>query len=287
MSRAAKAAKNRRRTPREYEHLVPLFDQLASLKSDDPHRNKIRNELVIGYLPLAKHIAQRYSGRGTPHDDLVQVATVGLIKAIDRFQPDHGNDFLSFAVPTVMGEVRRYFRDATWSMRVPRRLKELHLAVEGAATTLAQHLGRAPTPAEIAEHLNISKEEVYHGIEAGQGFSTSSLDEPAINEVPTLGESISENDKAMERVENHEMLRPLITALPPLQQRILALRFFHNMTQTQIAEQVGFSQMHISRLLSRALAQLRDGATHSSETEPGNSDSQTHGETNDSGAVPP
>lgn len=271
--RRSAAVKRQRQASHEYDHLVPLFHELASLDPDDSRRADVRNELVTGHLPLAEHIAQRFSGRGTPKEDLVQVATVGLINAVDRFQPDQGSDFLSYAVPTVMGEVRRHFRDASWSMRVPRRLKELHLAVAGASTKLAQKLGRAPTPAEIGEHLNISREEVYQGIEAGQAYHTSSLDEPITNDgdgMP-LGESIGEDDSGLEGVENHEALQPLIKALPPRERRILALRFFYNMTQTQIAEQVGISQMHVSRLLSRTLAQLRDGLVQSN-TEGGATD---------------
>lgn len=240
---------------------MPLFDQLAKLAPDDPRRAQVRDELVTGHLPLAEHIAQRFSGRGTPKEDLIQVATVGLINAVDRFEPDKGNDFLSYAVPTVMGEVRRHFRDASWSMRVPRRLKELHLSVSTASTKLAQQLGRAPTPVEIGEFLGISKEEVFEGLEAGQAYHSMSLDESLSgdNEGASLGDSIGTDDGALEGVENHEALKPLIEALPEREQRILALRFFYNMTQTQIAEKVGISQMHVSRLLSRTLATLRDG----------------------------
>lgn len=255
------AAQPQRHTSHEYDHLVPLFDELAQLDPEDPRRVEVRDKLVTGHLPLAEHIAQRFSGRGTPKEDLVQVATVGLINAVDRFEPDKGNDFLSYAVPTVMGEVRRHFRDASWSMRVPRRLKELHLTVSTASTKLAQSLGRAPTPAEIGEHLGISKDEVYEGLEAGQAYHSMSLDESLSNdgEGTSLGESIGAEDAALESVENHEALEPLIKELPERERRILALRFFYNMTQTQIAERVGISQMHVSRLLSRTLAKLRDG----------------------------
>ncbi|MGH3517975.1 MAG: SigB/SigF/SigG family RNA polymerase sigma factor [Haloechinothrix sp.] len=259
--RNSAAAPSNRHSSHEYDHLVPLFDELAQLDPDDPRYSVVRDELVTGHLPLAEHIAQRFSGRGTPKEDLVQVATVGLINAVDRFEPDKGNDFLSYAVPTVMGEVRRHFRDASWSMRVPRRLKELHLAVSTAGTKLAQRLGRAPTPGEIGEYLGISKDEVYEGLEAGQAYHSMSLDESLSGngEGASLGESIGENDRALASVENHEALEPLVRALPERERRILALRFFYNMTQTQIAERVGISQMHVSRLLSRTLATLREG----------------------------
>ncbi|MQA60861.1 MAG: SigB/SigF/SigG family RNA polymerase sigma factor [Actinophytocola sp.] len=240
------------------------------MDSDDPRHTEIRDKLVTGHLPLAEHIAQRFSGRGAPKEDLVQVATVGLINAVDRFEPAQGNDFLSYAVPTVMGEVRRHFRDASWSMRVPRRLKELHLAVAGASTKLAQQLGRAPTPGEIAAHLEITKDEVYQGLEAGQAYHAMSLDEPVTNDgdgMP-LGESIGQDDSGLEGVENHEALEPLIKELPERERRILALRFFYNMTQTQIAERVGISQMHVSRLLSRTLSRLREDLVQESDQQP-------------------
>ncbi|HEV2781033.1 MAG TPA: SigB/SigF/SigG family RNA polymerase sigma factor [Actinophytocola sp.] len=245
----------------EYEHLAPLFDELAATSEDDPRRAELRDQLVTGHLPLAEHIAIRFSHRGVPREDLVQVATVGLINAVDRFEPDRGSDFLSFAVPTIMGEVRRHFRDASWSMRVPRRLKELNLAISAASGELAQRLGRAPTPSEIARHLDLSLEEVYEGLEAGNAYHSVSLDEAlsADSDSDPLADTLGEEDAGLEGVENHESLRPLIEQLPERERQILKLRFFLNMTQTQIAERVGISQMHVSRLLARTLEQLRAG----------------------------
>jgi RNA polymerase sigma-70 factor (sigma-B/F/G subfamily) len=172
--------------------------------------------LVTGHLPLAEHIATRFSHRGVPREDLVQVATVGLINAVDRFEPDRGSDFLSFAVPTIMGEVRRHFRDASWSMRVPRRLKELNLAISSASGELAQRLGRAPTPSEIAAHLGLSQEEVFEGLEAGNAYHSVSLDEAlsADSDSDPLADTLGEEDTALESVENHESLRPMIEQLP-------------------------------------------------------------------------
>jgi len=152
------------RATNDYAHLDPVLAELAGLDADDPRRTELRDRLVTEFLPVAQHIARRFGQRGEPHDDLVQVATVGLISAIDRFDPTRGSDFLSFAVPTIMGEVRRHFRDTSWSVRVPRRLKELHLAITSATNELSQHLGRAPTPSELAKHLGISKDEVYEGL---------------------------------------------------------------------------------------------------------------------------
>jgi RNA polymerase sigma-B factor len=244
-----------------YEHLAPLFGELAKLGEDDPRRGELRNELVTGHLPLAEHIAARFSNRGVPREDLVQVATLGLINAVDRFQPDRGTDFLSFAVPTVMGEVRRHFRDASWSMHVPRRLKELNLAINAASAELSQRLGRAPTPSELAGHLNLSQEQVYEGLEAGNAYHSMSLDEALSPNADSdsLGETLGEPDSALAGVEDYESLRPLIERLPERERQILTLRFFRHMTQTQIAERIGISQMHVSRLLARTLETLRKG----------------------------
>jgi RNA polymerase sigma-B factor len=244
-----------------YEHLAPLFDQMAALDEDDPERAELRGKLVTGHLPLAEHIAARFANRGVPREDLVQVATLGLINAVDRFQPDRGTDFLSFAVPTVMGEVRRHFRDASWSMHVPRRLKELNLAINSASAELSQRLGRAPTPSELAKRLDLSIEHVYEGLEAGNAYHSMSLDEALSPEADSdsLGETLGETDAALDGVEDYESLRPLIERLPERERTILTLRFFRNMTQTQIADRVGVSQMHVSRLLARTLEQLREG----------------------------
>ena len=161
----------------EYGHLAPLLTEYASLAPDDPRREAMRDVLVTGYLPVAQHIARRFAGRGEPLDDLVQVATVGLINAVDRFSPERGADFFSFAVPTISGEIRRHFRDLGWSMRVPRRLKDLHVSINGVVSELSQSLGRAPKPTEIAEHLGVPLSEVLEGLEASEAYRSSSLDE--------------------------------------------------------------------------------------------------------------
>ncbi|PPK63128.1 SigB/SigF/SigG family RNA polymerase sigma factor [Actinokineospora auranticolor] len=246
----------------EYSHLAPLFAELADLADGDARRDSVRDDLVTGHLPLAEHIALRFAHRGVGRDDLTQVATVGLINAVDRFDPGRGIDFLSFAVPTIMGEVRRYFRDTAWSVRVPRRLKELHLTISAAGNELSQRLGRAPTPSEIAAHLGMSREEVYEGLEAGQVYQSVSLDEALSAGDPDsdpLADTLGEDDAALGGIEDYESLRPLIERLPERERRILMLRFFKNMTQTQIAEKIGVSQMHVSRLLARTLETLRAG----------------------------
>ena len=254
-------AKQRNGPATGYEHLAPKFVEMATLDEDDPRRAELRNDLVTGHLALAEHIAARFSNRGVPREDLVQVATLGLINAVDRFQPDRGTDFLSFAVPTVMGEVRRHFRDASWAMHVPRRLKELNLAINAASAELSQRLGRAPTPSELGRHLDLSPEQVYEGLEAGNAYHSMSLDEalsPDSDSEP-LGDKLGRPDAALDGVENYESLRPLIEQLPERERTILTLRFFRHMTQTQIAEHIGISQMHVSRLLARTLQQLRSG----------------------------
>jgi RNA polymerase sigma-B factor len=245
-----------------YEHLTPLFTEFAGLSEDHPRRAQLRDELVTGHLPVAMHIARRFAHRGEPQEDLQQVATVGLINAVDRFEPDRGSDFLSYAVPTITGEVRRHFRDQAWSMRVPRRLKDLHVSIGTAVSELSQRLGRAPRPSEIAAHLQCSTEDVLEGLEAATAYRSASLDEVLTEESTggqTTADTLGEADAALDQVEYREAVRPLLESLPERERTILMLRFFGNLTQTQIAEKVGISQMHVSRLLAQTLAKLRDG----------------------------
>ncbi|MFF0146696.1 RNA polymerase sigma-28 (SigD/FliA/WhiG) subunit [Amycolatopsis sulphurea] len=243
-----------------YEHCAGWFDELNALPgTDEVQRERLRRKLIEEHLPLAEHIAQRFSGRGEPRDDLVQVARLGLVKAVDRFDPDRANDFLAFAVPTVMGEVRRYFRDAGWSIRVPRRLKELHLSVAHATATLSQQYGHAPSRSDVAEHLDLAPEEVTEALVAGNAYRTSSLDcaLPDEPETPAPADFLGEDDIEFERAEIHEVLQPMLRRLPDRERAIIAMRFFGNMTQSKIAERIGLSQMHVSRLLAQSLEQLR------------------------------
>ncbi|NEM04694.1 SigB/SigF/SigG family RNA polymerase sigma factor [Geodermatophilus normandii] len=248
---------NRRRA----ERTAPLFAELATLEKDDPRRERLREVLVEEHLPLVRHFARRFSNRGEPFDDLLQVGTLGLIAAIDRFDPTRGVEFLSFAVPTITGEIKRHFRDQGWSVRVPRRLQELHLSLNSAVGELAQKNGRAPTPSELAEHLGIPREEVLEGLAVANAYRSSSLDERLSGEddSPTLAATLGEEDAALEGVEYRESLQPLLATIPARERRILILRFFGNMTQSQIAADIGISQMHVSRLLSQTLAKLREG----------------------------
>ena len=236
-----------------------LFVQLRSLPEGSPARNELRNHLVRMHLPLVEHLARRFRNRGEPLDDLTQVATIGLIKSVDRFDPDRGVEFSTYATPTVVGEIKRHFRDKGWAVRVPRRLQELRLSLTTATAELSQQHGRAPTVHELAQRLKISEEEVLEGLESANAYSTLSLDVPDTDEeAPAVADTLGAEDDALEGVEYRESLKPLLEQLPPREKKILLLRFFGNMTQSQIAQEVGISQMHVSRLLARTLAQLRE-----------------------------
>ena len=238
-----------------------MFVELAGLAADSPEFRAKRDKIVRRCLPLADHIARRFEGRGEPREDLAQVARVGLVNAVARFDIETGSDFVSFAVPTIMGEVRRHFRDNSWSVKVPRRLKELHLRLGAATAELSQRLGRAPTPSELARELEMDRAEVIEGLVAGSSYNTLSIDSgnpTGDDEERSIVETLGDVDTGMERIENREALRPLLNALPERERAVLVLRFFESMTQTQIAERVGISQMHVSRLLAKSLARLRD-----------------------------
>lgn len=238
-----------------------LLRRLADLTDDDPRRQKARDRLVTLHLPLVEHLAKRFRNRGEPYDDLVQVATIGLIKAIDRYDPARGVEFSTYATPTIIGEIKRWFRDKGWAVRVPRRLQELRLSIGTATASLTQELGRSPTVGELAEQIGISEDEVLEGLESATAYSTLSLDAPdsTDGEGPAVLDNIGQEDDALLDVENREALKPLLSRLNERERRILMLRFFAGMTQSQIAEDVGISQMHVSRLLARTLAKLRQG----------------------------
>ncbi|MEV7542188.1 MULTISPECIES: RNA polymerase sigma factor SigF [unclassified Streptomyces] len=245
--------------PRDRSGARALFFELRELPEGSPERAELRNRLVRMHLPLVEHLARRFRNRGEPLDDLTQVATIGLIKSVDRFDPDRGVEFSTYATPTVVGEIKRHFRDKGWAVRVPRRLQELRLSLTTATAELSQQHGRSPTVHELAERLGISEEEVLEGLESANAYSTLSLDVPDTDdESPAVADTLGSEDEALEGVEYRESLKPLLEGLPPREKRILLLRFFGNMTQSQIAQEVGISQMHVSRLLARTLAQLRD-----------------------------
>ncbi|WP_411757396.1 RNA polymerase sigma factor SigF [Streptomyces venezuelae] len=245
--------------PRDRSGARALFIELRALPDGSVEKAELRNRLVRMHLPLVEHLARRFRNRGEPLDDLTQVATIGLIKSVDRFDPDRGVEFSTYATPTVVGEIKRHFRDKGWAVRVPRRLQELRLSLTTATAELSQQHGRSPTVHELAERLGISEEEVLEGLESANAYSTLSLDVPDTDdESPAVADTLGAEDEALEGVEYRESLKPLLEGLPPREKRILLLRFFGNMTQSQIAQEVGISQMHVSRLLARTLAQLRD-----------------------------
>ena len=190
----------------------------------------------------------------------VRLGRVGLLNAVNRFDVSTGSDFESFAVPTIMGEVRRHFRDNSWSVKVPRRLKELHLRLGSTSAELAQRLGRAPNASELADELDMTREEIVEGLIAGSSYNTLSIEGGGggDEDAPAIADSLGDVDAALEQIEDRETLRPVLASLPERERTVLLLRFFDSQTQTQIAERIGVSQMHVSRLLAKSLARLRD-----------------------------
>ncbi len=237
-----------------------LLTELAELGVDDPARCIVRDQVVELHLPLVRHLARRFRDRGEPLDDLVQVATIGLIKAVDRFDLERGVEFSTYATPTIVGEIKRHFRDRGWAVRVPRRLQEMRLSLTAATNDLTHELGRSPTVAELAGRLGVGQDEILEGMESLNAYSTVSLDAPeaqadGVARLETLGV----DDPSLDSVDYRESLKPLLAELHPRDRTILLMRFFRGMTQSQIAAELGMSQMHVSRLLTRMLGQLRTG----------------------------
>jgi RNA polymerase sigma-B factor len=237
-----------------------LFGELSATAERDSRHRQIRDQLVELHLPLVEYLARRFRNRGEPLDDLVQVATIGLIKSIDRFDLERGVEFSTYATPTIVGEIKRHFRDKGWAIRVPRRLQEMKLSLTKATAELSQRNGRAPTVAELAKHLELTEDDVLEGLESANAYSAISLDAPDISDDDStaVSDSLGTMDDALEGVVYRESLKPLLEKLPPREKNILMLRFFANMTQSQIAADLGISQMHVSRLLARTLAKLRE-----------------------------
>ncbi|WP_406500423.1 RNA polymerase sigma factor SigF [Streptomyces sp. NBC_00846] len=240
-----------------------LFERLESLEEGTHEYAYVRNTLVELNLALVKFAASRFRSRSEPMEDIIQVGTIGLIKAIDRFELSRGVEFLTFAMPTIVGEIKRFFRDTSWSVRVPRRLQELRLDLAKAGDELAQQLDRSPTVGELADRLGITNDEVVEGMAASNAYTASSLDaKPGEDDHEgALADRIGYEDHGLEGIEYVESLKPLIASLPGRDRTILSLRFVANMTQSEIGEELGISQMHVSRLLSRTLVRLRKGLT--------------------------
>jgi RNA polymerase sigma-B factor len=221
---------------------------------------KLRNELIEAHRSLASHLARRFANRGEPFDDLLQVAYLGMLKAVERFDPDRGLEFSTFATATVEGELKRHFRDRTWSIRVPRRPQELHLRLGNAINDLSQRLKRPPRVAELATELGVDEDAVLEAMEVGGAYRSASLDARPNDsgDALTLEARLGTLDSGFDLAEHRVLLERLLEELPDRERTIVRLRFFEDMTQTEIAQEVGISQMHVSRLLSRTLLQLRE-----------------------------
>jgi len=239
-------------------HANELVHTVATTPADDPSRAVARSRAIVAWLPLARHLARRYRGRNEPTDDLVQAATLGLINAVDRFDAGRGADFAAFAIPTILGELRRHFRDRTWTVRPPRWAQEMLLRVADATSALAQATQRSPGAADVAGYLGVSPDDLQAAL-AGVGmYRPVSLSTPVgTNGKAELGDILGACDHDLDLVENRMVLGPLLSCLDARSQTILVLRFYGNLSQSEIATKLGLSQMHISRLIALALAVLR------------------------------
>jgi RNA polymerase sigma-B factor len=233
--------------------------QLANLSPDDPERARRRDEVITAFLPLARRTAIKFQRRGEELEDLVQVALIGLIKAVDRFDPQRGVHFVHYALPTMLGELKRHFRDRAWTVRVNRGLQETHLRIVRAVPELSQALQRTPTTADIAEHLGITEEEVLEGTRCAGAYTTRSLNDMVVgSEDIQLGDMMGDADSMLELVPDRVALHEVVQRLPAREREILKLRFMDNLTQAEIATLIGVSQMHVSRLLTKAFGRLKE-----------------------------
>jgi len=234
--------------------------RLQKLDADDPERARLRESVIEACVPLARRIALRFGNRGEEMDDLTQVALVAAIKAVDRYDTDRGESFLHYVVPTMVGELKRHFRDRGWMIRVRRQLQELHMEISRTIPTLSQSLRRVPTVADLAEHLKLSTDQVSAGLECARAYRAYSLNAPVrgADVDVELGDLVGGVDNELELVPERQALWQAVSALPAREQKILVLRYFGNMTQAEIAKIVGVSQMHVSRLLTQSLNRLKN-----------------------------
>lgn len=238
------------------------FARLPGL-SDGTERQALREEIVRSWLPMAERIARRYRGRGESIEDLCQVAALGLVKAVDRYDPARGHAFESYAIPTITGEIKRHFRDHMWSLHVPRRVQDLRNRVRSAAKEISEEApGHGPTVAEIAERTQLSEDDVRVGLGAMDSFAALSLDAEVSgsDDGYALGDALGESDSGYDLIVDREAVKPCLRSLPERERTILYLRYFRGMTQSRIASQLGISQMHVSRLLSGCCARVREEA---------------------------
>jgi RNA polymerase sigma-B factor len=259
--------------PHDGEEIAPdagqLLVEMHGLDDDDPRRRQLRDQLVELHMPLVVYLAKRFSGRNEPLSDLVQVGAIGLIKAIDRFEIERNLEFSTYATPTILGEIKRHFRDTGWLIHVPRRAQEMQTAVNAARADLSQELGRAPTVAELAARLEVAEDAVVEALDAARAYSGVPIDALAapgetVPEHPVLGVV----DEGFEQVEQRALLSDVIAKLPEAEREILLLRFVANKTQTEIAATIGVSQMQVSRLVARGLKRLRESLEHPDEGNP-------------------
>jgi RNA polymerase sigma-B factor len=237
-----------------------LLVRLGELAPGDPGRVAVRARAIEWYLPMAVYLARRFAGRGEPVADLTQVAVVGLIKAVDRFDTHRGLPFEGYAIPTIVGELKRHFRDTAWNVRVPRRLQELKLDLATVTEDLGQVLQRSPSTSEVAARLGVTPREVLQARGAATAYRPVSVQQPAGDSDDLhLIDLLPVTDRGIEAVDNRETLRVLLAELPARDQQVIRMRFYADMTQTQIATEIGVSQMHVSRLLTRSLNRLHDG----------------------------
>ncbi|HEX6873223.1 MAG TPA: SigB/SigF/SigG family RNA polymerase sigma factor [Micromonosporaceae bacterium] len=246
----------------EGDPMVAANDELARMARmhpADPDRARLREKIICSCVPVARREAGRFRHTGEPMEDLVQVAVLGLIQAIDRFDPSRSVPFRHFATPTITGELKRHFRDKGWSVRVSRRIQELHHEISRTEPELAQRLGRTPTTADLAEHLGRTEQEILAARSGAAAYSARSLNWRVHGEDDTveMGDLIGMDDRDLEAVTDRESLRLALRVLPDRSRVLLSMRYVDNLTQTQIAEKIGISQMHVSRLIARALAVLR------------------------------
>ncbi|MFF3567663.1 SigB/SigF/SigG family RNA polymerase sigma factor [Nocardia jiangxiensis] len=249
-----------------YDGIEPWLEKMAALPDDDPERARLRGEIIDRCLPLAEHIARRYIRRGETYEDLYQVAALGLILAVDRYDPAKAATFVSFAVPTIMGEVRRHFRDRTWAVRVPRPAKELQADIGPAVERLAHRLHRMPTNSELSTELGVDRLDMTQALLAANAYSADTIDTSptdADRATTRITDELGSEDTGYRITDEALTVAPLLADLPFREREVLRLRFFENRTQTQIGEQIGLSQMQVCRILTHTLTRLREQAVPS------------------------
>lgn len=245
----------------EYEDVPAMFVAMREFPAESHEYARARERIVARCLPMADHVARHFNNRGEALEDLTQVARLGLVNAVDRYNAEKGTNFVAFAIPTMMGEVRRYFRDHGWTMHVPRRIRDLHVQISRARTYLTQELGRAPTAGELAVELGVDHEQVVECLVASDAYQLRSIDAPVESDDQSprmVADTVGQTDDQIDMVLDRTAVKPLLEALPDVERQVLYMRFFESKTQSQIAAHIGTSQMQVSRILSRTLARLRE-----------------------------